>query len=66
VALDYLGDRRALFSVRGPATGTKYYFAATLTDFRQVVFAEDVTGLLAVRERDGTPRFQLAAAGEGA
>lgn len=63
VAVDYQGGRLALFSQRGPATGTKYYFAATLADYRQAVYAEDVDGLLAIRERDGSPRFALAEEG---
>jgi len=63
VAVEYQGDRLALFSVRGPRTGTKYYFAATVQDCRQAVYREDVDGLLAIREQGGAPRFLLVEEG---
>ena len=42
VLAEYTGDREKLFSLRGAATGIKYYFAATEGDRLQVVWSGDL------------------------
>lgn len=45
VLVEYLGTRVELWSVRGRATGTKYFFAQRETERIQLVYVEDVEGL---------------------
>ncbi len=62
VPAEYIGDRDALFSMRGPATQTRYYVSSQPHERCVMVYVEDLPGLVA--RGDWRPCYGLP--GEGA